>query len=396
MWRSGGTDGPIRVRFPALHNAIRQKPKFKIMSELSIMQNKLESMISKKAHDIGATIKKISETGMMIDDDIVQVKQMEFRDITRDGDKPKIEVIYPDHNGAVVSNSIHDNAFDQFGGKFGIPPGYLKKLAHGKTWERNVAAHTLSEFAGNVERDRMLLRNVNGQTRAAVSDRYRRFNSMKIFLTFLQAAQNTGSRLVDAHSGEIRDYMEVIYPEVIEFDTPLNGRNYAAVGARIGNSDFGKGALDLSPYLLMVTCLNGNTGRTLMHEIHMGGAIPETVEISNETIMKDTDAKASLVADAMKSVYNGDTKERLLDSVRKLSAEEVDIKKETERLPKLGLTKGEVELFEKMMLNNDPANNLQGAPTKWKMVNGLTAVARDSEPERKRDLEKIAGQLLGI
>jgi len=146
----------------------------------------------------------------------------------------------------------------------------------------------------------------------------------------------------------------------------------------------------------MVTCLNGNTGKTLMHEIHMGGKIADTIEISDETVMKDTEAKASLVMDAMNSVYQGETKERLLESVRKLSEKEVDVAKESERLPKLGLSKQEVEAFNKLMMNNDPANGLQGAPTMWKFVNGLTAVARDSEPERKRDLEKVAGQLLGI
>ena len=211
------------------------------------MQNKLESMISKRGKDIGETIARISATGQMIDDDITPVKNLEFRD---QHDAKRVEIVYPDYQGKTVVSSIHDNAFDQFGGKFGIPSGYLKNLAHGSDWQRGVAAHTLSEFAGNVKRDRMLLRSVNGQVRAAVSDRYKRFNSMKIFLTFLSAAQQTGSRLVDAHSGEIRDYMEVIYPEVIEFDTPLNGRNYAAIGAQIEIAISGKGLWIFRPSFL--------------------------------------------------------------------------------------------------------------------------------------------------
>jgi len=365
------------------------------MSEKSIMEAKLNSMLSRKKHDIGAVVSHISQSGTMIDDYVVDVPDMRFG-ATKSEQVNGVYIQYPDHRGRMQTNTIHDNAYNQFGGKFGIPNGFLRNLAHGDEWQQNLAADLLREHAHNGGRNRMLLRTVGGQTRAALSDRYKRLNSLKIFLTFLQAAQQSNAVLVDAHNGETRAFMEIIHPEVIEFDTPLNGLNHVCFGARLRNSDFGHGALELSLYLLVLKCLNGQTGQSLLRAVHMGGEIPQNIEISDETVIKDTEAKASLVKDAMMSVYTPDNREKLIEAVKGASKVEIDVKKETEKLPKLGLSKAEVQEFERLMLNNSPEDGLVGAPTKWKLVNGLTAMARDSEPERKRELEKIAGEMLGI
>jgi hypothetical protein len=52
------------------------------------------------------------------------------------------------------------------------------------------------------------------------------------------------------------------------------------------------------------------------------------------------------------------------------------------------------EAVNKVLMQNNPADGLQGSPTLWKLVNGMTAVARESKPERRRELEQIAGEML--
>jgi hypothetical protein len=359
------------------------------MKEKEILQKKLESKLQKKAGDIGAAIEKITATGQMIDDYVVDVNSLHFTN-----NEEKVVIVYPDHRGETQVNTIHDFAYNQFGQKFGVPADYLRTMARGEPWMRDVAVYTLNEHAANSSRDRFLLRTVAGQTRAALSDKYRRLNSMQIFLAFLTAAQQSGGTLMDAHDAETRAWMEVIHPEVVEFDTPLNGKNYAVFGARIRNSDFGHGSLELRSFMLNVRCLNGLVGETMMREIHMGGAIPENIIVSEETMIKDTEVRALMVRDAMKSIYSPRNKEAMISLIKGASSQEINITLETEKLPKLGVFKGEVEQLKTLLMNNKPSDGLKGAPTMWKFINGLTAVARDSEPERKRELENIAGTLL--
>jgi hypothetical protein len=146
--------------------------------------------------------------------------------------------------------------------------------------------------------------------------------------------------------------------------------------------------------MLNVRCLNGLVGETMMREIHMGGAIPENIIVSEETMIKDTEVRALMVRDAMKSIYSPRNKEAMISLIKGASSQEINITLETEKLPKLGVFKGEVEQLKTLLMNNKPSDGLKGAPTMWKFINGLTAVARDSEPERKRELENIAGTLL--
>jgi hypothetical protein len=96
----------------------------------------------------------------------------------------------------------------------------------------------------------------------------------------------------------------------------------------------------------------------------------------------------------MKSLYAPDNTTAMIERIKGASATQVDLIKEVERLPKLGLTIGESESVGKVLMENNPDNGLEGGATLWKLVNGLTAVARDAKPERRRELELIAGSML--
>lgn len=360
-----------------------------------MMENKLQSMLTQRARSIGTAIQHIQDTGNMLDDYVVGLPKLRFGN----GTSREIDGVYaqfPDHRGKHITTTMHDNAIAQLGARFGVPTGYLKNLSRGEQWQRELAAKTLNEFAGNIERERLLLRTVDGQMRAALSDRYRRINSMKVFLTFLLAAQEANSVLVDAHAGEVKNFMEVVHPEVVEFDTPNNGVEYVVFGARYRDSDFGAGASELRAFMLKVVCLNGMTGQQILKEVHLGGTIPENIEISQDTIVKDTEARAGFVRDAMNSVWKPQYKEMMVEKIKGASMKEVDVEKEVEKLPKLGLSKEEANSLRTILINNDPENGLQGAPTLWKLTNGLTAMARDAGPERGRELERIAGQMIGV
>jgi hypothetical protein len=367
--------------------------------ELSILTRKLETYLSGKSKPVTEAIAKLERTGSLLDDYIKPVKDLGFVRHLADGnvrmnfeylDEPQAGIMVP----TKASLGLHQNAVSQIGEKFGVPPAYLRGLTFGTNWEKNLAVTIMQEHASNIAREKVLIRSVEGEARAVLSDRYRRLDSMRIFVAFLQGAQQIGSVLVDAHSGETKGFLEVINPKIVAFDTPLNGRNYACVGARIRNSDFGDGRLEVYLFALMVKCMNGLVGQTMLKEIHLGGRIPENIKISEDTYRKDTDAMAALVGDAMKQLASPDLTNGLITQIQDAAAVEVNLVKEVERLPKLGLTKTEAESVGKVLMENNPDNGLQGGATLWKLVNGLTAVARESKPERKRELEEIAGAML--
>jgi hypothetical protein len=348
--------------------------------ELSILTAKLNATLTSRSKPVAEAIAQIEKTGSMLDDFVVPTSTLKFLP-----DLTGVRLTFPVPEGTALAYTLHEHAQGQIAEKLGVPPTYLKNLIGGTDWQRGLAQEIMQTHADNTQRERVLVRTVDQQVRGFLSDKYRRLNSMEIFMAFLMAAQAAENVLVDAHSGETKGFLEVINPKIIEFDTPLNGRNYAV---------FGDGALEVRTFMINVQCMNGLVGQSMLKEFHLGGRIPENVQISEDTYRKDTTAKAALVKDIMASVYSPENTDRMIRKIEGASTKEIDLIKEVEKLPKLGFTLGEAEAVNKVLMQNNPADGLQGSPTLWKLVNGMTAVARESKPERRRELEQIAGEML--
>lgn len=52
--------------------------------------------------------------------------------------------------------SLHDNAIGQLADRMGVPQRYLRQLAQGDEWAKNLAAEILNEHSGWTERSREL------------------------------------------------------------------------------------------------------------------------------------------------------------------------------------------------------------------------------------------------
>ena len=58
---------------------------------------------------------------------------------------------------------LHTNAVQQLGSKFGIPVNYIKDLAGGAQWQRDLCSLTLTEHSHNAKQEKLLVRTVNDQ-----------------------------------------------------------------------------------------------------------------------------------------------------------------------------------------------------------------------------------------
>ena len=74
---------------------------------------------------------------------------------------------------------------------------------------------------------------------------------------------------------------------------------------------------------------------------------------------------------------------------------DVDFDRELKSLVQRGaLLKNEGREVEKLLMNNNPDDGITGGATLWKLAQGITAFAREQEPERSRELHEISGQLM--
>ena len=80
--------------------------------------------------------------------------------------------------------------------------------------------------------------------------------------------------------------------------------------------------------------------------------------------------------------------------MRNASAQIIEMDKEVKKLT--NLSKEEVEILDSRLKNNYEEDGLFGKPTKWKLAQAVNSISRDVSPERKKELDDFAGELIGF
>jgi len=140
--------------------------------------------------------------------------------------------------------TIHPHAIEHLAGRFGVPSGYLKKLATSEEqWARDLCREILNEHSEWTDRSRVLVRSVGSEVRGVLSDHYRRLNSEELVMAFIKAGTDQGAVLSDGFMDDTKLFVDMMIPEPVNIKTEKNGIVSLAFGARISTSDYGDGAL---------------------------------------------------------------------------------------------------------------------------------------------------------
>jgi hypothetical protein len=360
-----------------------------------VVMNKVKRMIDGKAVGVKATMERLVNEGKIAQDYIAPIGvNLKLNDhspvITFIADDGKLSMNMPD--GVF---SLHDNAIGQLADRMEIPQRYLRNLAGGEPWARQLAATVLNEHSGWTERSRVLVRTVGTQVRGVLSDSYRRLNSVEILTAFVQEAAGQGAVIADAYMNDTKVWAETILPQPLVVPTLNNGDVIIFVGARFSTSDYGDGAVDMRAFLLNGACLNGMVRESVMKQVHLGSKLPDNLAISQRTYELDTQTTVSAVRDLTKGLFSRETLERKAYEIQGASEIDVDFDHELKRLTRDGgLLKSEGQAVEKLLMKNDPDDGVQGGATLWKLTQAITAHARELSPERSRELHEISGALM--
>ena len=359
-----------------------------------VVTNKVQRMIDSKAVGVQATMERLINEGKIAQDYIaplgVNLKAQERTPVITFSVNGHLNLNMP-----VGSFTLHPNAVSQVAERMGIPTKYLRTLATGQEWERQLAAHVLNEHSGWTQRSRVLVRSVGTEIRAILSDSYRRLNSVEIITAFIEEASKQGAVIADAFMSDTKVWAETILPQPFTIPTVKNGEVIIFAGARFSTSDYGDGAVDMRTFLLNGACTNGMVRESVMKQVHLGSKLPDNLALSEETYALDTRTTVSAVRDLTAGLYSRDTIMQKAIEIQGASEIDVDFDHELKKLVSNGsLLKSEKAEVEKVLMRNDPNDGVQGGATLWKLTQAITAHARDLEPQRARELHEISGALL--
>ena len=359
-----------------------------------VVMNKVQRMIDGKAVGVRETMERLVNEGKIAQDYIapigVNLKINDHSPVITFSANGSLRMDMPDGQF-----TLHDNAIGQLADRMGIPQRYLRGLASGEPWAKQLAATLLNEHSGWTQRSRVLVRTVGTQVRGVLSDSYRRLNSVEILTAFVQEAADQGAVISDAYMNDTKIWAETILPTPLTVPTAKNGDVVIFAGARFSTSDYGDGAVDMRAFLLNGACLNGMVRESVMKQVHLGSKLPDNLQLSQQTYELDTKTTVSAVRDLTKGLFSKDNLMKKAIEIQGASEMEVDFEHELKRLTRDGgLLKQEGKEVEKILMRNDPEDGVQGGATLWKLTQAITAHARELSPERSRELHELSGQLL--
>lgn len=380
-------------------------------SEVQVLQeglnqvviNKVHKMIADKQIGVEATISRLIAEGKISQDYIAPIGV----NLKNAGDRPyvtfsangAVNMEFSEETDGVIDYHhfrLHDNAVSQLADRLEIPQRYLRSLASGKEeWKRDLAAHLMNTHSEWTQRSKVLIRAVGDQVRGVLSDSYKRLSSEQILVAFIEQSSAFNAVCADAYMNDTKVWAETILPTPFEIQTPKNGMVTFFAGARISTSDYGDGALDMRTFLLNGACLNGMVRESVMRQVHLGAKLKDNLALSQRTYELDTQTTVSAIQDLTKNLFSRETIQRKALEIQGASEMEVDLDHEIKKLTKDGhLLKQEGEKVGQILMNGNPDDGVQGAPTLWKLTQAITAHARELSPERSRELHELSGSLL--
>ncbi|WIW70653.1 DUF932 domain-containing protein [Anaerosinus gibii] len=288
--------------------------------------------------------------------------------------------------------NVNDLAHQQIASRLQIPLKYYQKmrLEYPSLLDENIN----SWFNKNGER--RMLRTLDTNIRAFLSDRYRRLDNLELAEAVLPIIKEMkGGEIVSADITDTHMYIKVINKK-LKAEVAVN--DVVQAGIVISNSEVGLGSLKVEPLIYRLVCKNGLIVKDYAQKRYHVGKQVESEEFAYE-IYRDETLEADDKAFFMK----------VQDTVRCA----VDEAKFMLSVDKLRQTKQEstgddpiktVEILaDKYILNQNERGSIlrhfimAGDNSRFGLINAITRSSQDIEDyNRATELERLGGELLAL
>ena len=287
---------------------------------------------------------------------------------------------------------INDICHRQIGDRTNIPAKYYDKMREEST---ALLAMNVNHWFQNNHARRMV-RTLDGNARAFLSDRYQRIDNEHVAEMVLPVLMDTpGLRVVSTEITERRLYIKAVNERVRQ-DVKVN--DTVEAGVMITNSEIGAGALVITPIIHRLVCLNGmvvNDGKFRRNHVGAQARTDDAVYkmLSDETLKADDNAILLKARDVVKASLD---EAMFSQTVEKMKAA-------TEGVQLEDPIKGVEKLAKTMNLHQSEQTSVLtelikgGDLSRYGMLNAVTRMAQDVDSyDRSTELEEIGGNILEL
>lgn len=297
-------------------------------------------------------------------------------------DHLKLQFPMPNNEGT-QSFGLTDWAHRQLAEKCGIPIKYYQKLLEADMFELlkdNINAWIRS-------RDQRLIRMLDGNVRAILSDKYRIMDNEDVLLFALEQFRDYNVDIKRCDLSETRMFVKAVVPHM---EAEIKAGDKVIQGLMLSNSEVGSGSFKVQPYLFRQICSNGMIGEHSIARIHLGAKreageliyTDRTKQLQDETLLSE-------IRDVIASTFNQDIFLKWVDQLK--HGTEVVVDEPVDAVDNVVNRFKLPQAYKDSILSHFVK---EGDPTQYGLSNALTRAAQDFESyETQIELETIGGRV---
>lgn len=271
----------------------------------------------------------------------------------------------------------------------GIPKPYFDRMLNEAP---DMLAVNINRWFGD-QPSRNMVRTLDGQVRAVLSDRYQRIDNLEVAKAVLPVLAETDGLYVE--SAEITDrrlYIKVVSRRLESFVRP---GDLVQSGILISNSEVGAGAVSITPLVYRLVCSNGMiVNKAAKRARHIGAKVEAESYYLEDTLRAVDNAFLLQARDTIRRTLSDVAAfESTVDLFRKAAGERIngDPFVAVEKLAsKIAISKGEGRGVLQSLLTT-------GDLSRWGLANAVTRFAQDVDSyDRSTELEALGYDVLTL
>lgn len=299
------------------------------------------------------------------------------------------------HVGEDLRFGINSIGHEGLANRLNIPKKYYDRM---KVEAPGLLADNVNTWFAQADNKR-LVRTLDGNVRAFLSDRYRPIDNYDIAQVALPVLAEHGNiDVISTQVTERRMYIQVTTPRI---QSEVTVGDVVQAGLVISNSEVGCGSVRIEPLLYRLVCLNGMIRAHSLKRHHVGKRIEANDVLlleefyTSETVQADNKAFMLKVRDTVRHAFDEVRFQEEIIRLRaaaenKIAPQAVQSSVE-DVTKKFNITKTEGEGI--------LGNLIEGGDlSQWGLANAVTAMANDDNVgyDRAVDFERIGGEIIDL
>ena len=297
-----------------------------------------------------------------------------------------------DAKDGVGEYGITNLARRQLAEKLKIPFTYFERM---RTEQPGLLDHNVNTWL-QTDSERRMIRTLDGQVRAVLSDRYRRLDNYDLAENVLPILQRLAdARFESVELTETKMYLKVVTPRV-EYE--IAPGDVVQAGIAITNSEVGHGTLSVLPLVYRLICRNGLIASDrALRKTHVGRILQQEEDVitvfRDDTLAADDKAFFLKVRDVVEAAVSEATFRQVAQKMQKT----LDIKLTGDPVKAVEVLANRYTLNESERAGVLRQLIAEGNLSAYGLVNAVTHYSHDVEDyDRATEFEALGGKLIEL